>query len=200
MSVSDLARRHEPKGSVRLRFRRHAELPRRTEPYGSAPGYYPEGALWLYGNVKLLHGRIACVSAFFGPPDHLRSELDEIERQAEALILDAQILVCGIHNLAHQRAAVVALRWGAPRIVVFSGGFFHHLGKNLKEEAFRSARLWRYEWDAATDLAISRRAPDRLPTYASHNKTVDRLIEMIADHTWPGLNSPLDPLTPCQLA
>jgi DNA processing protein len=87
--------------------------------------------------------------------------------------------VTGIHSAAHMRAAIVPLRWGAPRILVLSGGFHYHLGENLDQEPFRSARLWRYAWDPLTDLAISRRAPDKLPTYAHFNPTVDRLIENI---------------------
>jgi hypothetical protein len=81
----------------------------------------------------------------------------------------------------------VPLRWGAPRIVVVSGGFKYHLGPDLKDEPFRAARLWRYEFDRRTDLIVSRRAPDKLPTYASHNPTVDRLIARLALRQWPGL-------------
>jgi DNA processing protein len=81
----------------------------------------------------------------------------------------------------------VPLRWGAPRILVFSGGFHHHLGPDLKEEPFRAARLWRYQFDAKTDLVISRRAPDKLPTFARFNPTVDRLIQRIVAREVPGL-------------
>jgi DNA processing protein len=104
--------------------------------------------------------------------------------------------VCGVHNEAHQRAAVVPLRWGAPRIVVFSGGIRFHLGPELRDEPFRAGRLWRYQWDPRTDLAISRREPRKLPTFARHNPTVDRLIEGIAKQTWPGLFAPTDSLSP----
>ena len=110
--------------------------------------------------------------------------------------MDGKVLVCGIHSPAHQRVAVVPLRWGSPRIVVLSGGFFHHLGADLREEPFRSARLWRYAWDPSTDLAVSRRPPESLPTYARHNPAVDRLVEAIALRNWPGLSSPSDLLGP----
>jgi hypothetical protein len=67
-----------------------------------------------------------------------------------------------------------------------SGGFHHHLGARLNEEPFRAARLWRYAFDAQTDLVISRRAPHKLPTYATLNSTVDRLITRIVNHDIPG--------------
>lgn len=172
-----------------------SDPPARTAPFDVEPGYYPAGSLWLYGNVKLLHGQLANVALACGANRHRPFELDAIEREAEELVLNSKILVCGIHNPAHQRAAIVPLRWGAPRIVVLSGGFQHHLGKDLKDEPFRAARLWRYQWDPKTDLAISRRAPDKLPTFAHHNPTVDRLITMLVAKEWPGLNSPFDSLT-----
>jgi len=135
------------------------------------------------------------VPAACGPNHHLPRELDAIEREAEELVLNSKILVCGVHSAAHQRAAVVPLRWGAPRIVVLSGGFRYHMGEDFKGELFRAARLWRYQFDARTDLVVSRRAPDKKPTYASHNPTVDRLVKLIASREWPGLRSPTELLT-----
>jgi hypothetical protein len=164
--------------------------PRRTAPFEIEPGYYEPANLWLYGNARLLQGELACIETAFGAGPHLPKELGEIEREAERLVLAGKILVCGIHSAAHQRAALVPLRWGAPRIVVFSGGFRRHLGKDLREEPFRAARLWRYQWDHRTDLAVSRRAPEKLPTYATHNRTVDRLIGEIAGRSLAGLFTP----------
>ncbi|MGV3615290.1 MAG: hypothetical protein ACO1SV_08145 [Fimbriimonas sp.] len=156
-----------------------------------------EARLWLYGNVRLLQANVAHVAAALGPPDHLPDELDSVERESERLVLEGKVLVCAVHSPAHQRAALVPLRWGSPRIVVFSGGFLHHLGSDLDDEPFRAARLWRYAWDASTDLAVSRRAPGKLPTYARHNATVDRLVEALALRRWPGVSSPSDLLSPC---
>ncbi|MBS1714597.1 MAG: hypothetical protein JST30_09705 [Armatimonadetes bacterium] len=169
--------------------------PRRCTRYEDEPSYYEAGALWLYGNVRLLHAKLSCIETAFGPGPWDRSALDEIEQAAERRILNAEILVCGVHNEAHQRAAVVPLRWGAPRVIVFSGGIRVHLGDDLKNEPFRAARLWRYQWDSRTDLAVSRRAPHKLPTFSRFNPTVDRLIRSLADGDWPGLSSPVDPLT-----
>lgn len=161
--------------------------PRRTAPFDVEPGYHLPAGVWMYGNARLLSGDLAYLPTVLGPPDHAPDELDEIERQAEQLVLDAKVLVCATHSPAHQRAALVPLRWGAPRIVFFSGGFHYHLGEKLNQEPFRAARLWRYEWDKHTDLAISRRAPDKKPTYASFNPTVDRMIECLCKGEWPGL-------------
>jgi DNA processing protein len=161
--------------------------PRRTARFEDEPGFYEDGGLWLYGNVKLLQASLACVPEVFGPDVLSPKELDRIEGKAERIVFESKVLVCGIHNQAHQKAAIVPLRWGSPRIVIFSGGFKHHLGENLDQEPFRAARLWRYQWDPKTDLAISRRAPDKLPTFASLNPTVDRVIQMIVNREWSGL-------------
>jgi hypothetical protein len=150
--------------------------PKRDTPYDLEPGYYEPGRLWLYGNVRLLQSNLACVGRSLGPPVQTAEDMDQIEAEAERIVLGGRVIVCGIHNDAHKRAAVVPLRWGAPRILVVSGGFKYHFGENLNDEPFRAARLWRYKWDPKTDLAVSRRAPHRLPTYAAYNPTVDRLI------------------------
>lgn len=194
---TELAKTSETvKSAFRLpKLDRHA---RRTATYHEEPGYSAESRLWLYGNVKLLHAALAFVAEAQGPPHHFPAQLVSIEREAERLVLDGKVLVCAVHSPAHQRAAVVPLRWGSPRIVVLPGGFHYHLGRDLGQEPFRAARLWRYAWDPEADLAVSRRAPDKLPTYAKNNPSVDRLVEAIAQGRWPGLSSPRDLLTPCQ--
>jgi DNA processing protein len=141
----------------------------------------------MYGNVRLLWRELVSIEQVAGPPDHAPDELDEIEHITEKHVLEGKVLICGIHNEAHRRAALVPLRWGAPRIIVLSGGFRFHLGEDLEEEPFRAARLWRYQWDKDSDLAISRRAPSKLPTYARHNPTVDRMVSRIAANDWLGL-------------
>lgn len=162
------------------REKRLIHIPSCILDYDGSPFFDVTSGFWLYGNVKLLGAQLGYVAAAFGPNHHLAAQLDAIETETESLVLDSKVLVCGIHSPAHMRAAVVPLRWGSPRIVVMSGGFKHHLGEDLNEEPFRAARLWRYCWDPLTDLAVSRRAPDKLPTYACHNPTVDRLIARLA--------------------
>lgn len=163
--------------------------PKRTAPFDQEPGYHVPASLWLYGNVKLLEGPLAFLPQSLGSPDQSAKELDELERIAEALVLNSKIIVCGVHNVAHQRIAVVPLRWGSPRVVVLSGGFHFHLGTQLNNEPFRAARLWRYQWDPRTDLAITRRDPEKLPTFSTTNRTVDKMVERIATGDWPGLRS-----------
>ena len=159
---------------------------RRSCPFDVEPGFYEPATLWLYGNARLLDSTLACVRSTLFRVDHRPAELDQIEREAETLVLSNKIVVTGVHSAAHQRAAVVPLRWGSPRILVLAGGFAHHLGAKLDQEPFRAARLWRYQFDPKTDLCISRRAPAKLPTYAQLNPTVDRLIERIVDRRLPG--------------
>jgi len=163
------------------------EPPRRSAPFTEEPGFYPEAKLWLYGNVRLLGAALACIPDSFGRDEHGPSQRDQLEAECERIVLAGQVVVSGIHSAAQQRVAIVPLRWGAPRILVFSGGFHYHLGPDLNEEPFRAARLWRYQFDAKTDLVISRRAPDKLPTYSRFNPTVDRLIQRIVAREVPGL-------------
>lgn len=172
--------------------------PRRTAPYEEEPGFCSQLSLWLFGPARALHAQLAFVPGCCGPGPWTPAELAALEQEAESLVLSGHTLVCGIHHYAHKLVALVPLRWGAPRVVCFSGGFRRHLGPELNEEPYRAARLWRYSWDAKTDLAISRRAPDKLPTYAAHNPTVDRLIRGLAEETWPGLRHPIDMLNRSQ--
>ncbi len=159
------------------------------EPFDVDPSFYPDSGLWLYGNARLLGTALVSIPRALGQPHQTPNDLELIELETERRVLDGRTVVTGIHNPAHQRVAIVPLRWGAPRILVFSGGFCHHLGPDLKEEPFRAARLWRYQFDARTDLAISRRAPDKLPTFAQFNPTVDRLIERITARLVPAPSS-----------
>ena len=162
-------------------------FPTRFLPYEAAPALCRDSGLWLYGNVKLLETKLTCITESFGPPIHSTEDLDHFEREAEVHVLSGRTLVTGIHNAAHQRVAIVPLRWGAPRVIVLSGGFYHHLGPNLKSELFRAARLWRAEFDARTDLVLSRRAPAKASTFAQHHPTVDRLIDRIVKRQVDGI-------------
>ncbi|MBI1331269.1 MAG: hypothetical protein GC165_00145 [Armatimonadetes bacterium] len=164
-----------------------ANPPRRTAPFSEEPGFYEPASLWLYGNSRLLGTKLAMVSAAFGPTKHNEVELWEIEKEAQEIVLGGQTLVTGVNGPAHQRAATVPLRWGAPRILVVQGGFYAHLGPNLSEEPFRTARLWRYEFDFTSDLIISRQGPDHCKNRKEYLPSVDNLIRSIVDKFVPGL-------------
>jgi len=73
------------------------------------------------------------------------------------------MLVCGIHNPV---LVVVPLRWGSPRVVVITGGFRQHLGRDLSDKPFHVARLRRYGWDPHTDFDEFVAGMDRNPRRA----------------------------------
>lgn len=149
-----------------------AHYPDRVEQMDSDP----PGVLFAYGNFGLLDARtFAVLSSRNSPP----AALDAIERYAEEGVLAGETLVAGHDTPEYQRAAVVPLRWGAPRIVVLDRGLFQALGEDLTEEPFRAARLWRFQFDPHTDLALS----PVLPTGTYHpngNKVRDRLIASLS--------------------
>ncbi len=136
----------------------------------------PPGVLFLYGNLKLLAGKtFAVLSSRNARP----AELDQIEMLAEAGVLNSEVLVAGHDRPEFQRAAVVPLRWGAPRILVLDRGMFRVLGDDLKDEAFRAARLWRYQFDPATDLVVSPFRPES-DFIGVNNKVRDKLVASLA--------------------
>jgi predicted Rossmann fold nucleotide-binding protein DprA/Smf involved in DNA uptake len=136
----------------------------------------PPGILFLYGNARLLEGRTFTVLA---SRRCLPADLDRVERLTEAGVLAGEVLVTGHDTPEYQRAAVVPLRWGAPRVLCLDRGLFRVLGDALKDEAFRAARLWRYQFDAHTDLAISPFRPEA--DYVGVNNQVrDRLVASLS--------------------
>ncbi len=135
------------------------------------------------------------MEAALGSRPRSERDLREIEEEAERQVLGGKILVCGIHGEAHQRAAVVPLKWGSPRIVVMRGGFLTHLGQDLRKEPFQEARLWRYEWDPSTDLAVSRRPPALSLPRSVHSRQVDRIIRALGIRTGSAAARFEDPLS-----
>lgn len=117
----------------------------------------PPGYLFFYGNPRVLSNPTFCVIASRGAT---REELDQVGRVVESKTLEGKTLVTGSNTPAYRMAAVVPLRWGAPRVVVVDRGLFEALGENLERELFPAARLWRYRFDPATDLVISFNRPD----------------------------------------
>lgn len=136
----------------------------------------PPGLLFLYGNLALLQSRTFAVLSSRGA---LPRDLNRIEELTEAGVLDAEILVTGHDRPEYQRSAIVPLRYGAPRILCLDRGLFKVLGEDLRDEAFRAARLWRYEFDPQTDLAISPFRPSA-DFIGINNQVRDRLVGCLA--------------------
>ncbi len=137
----------------------------------------PPAFLFVYGNLKVLTSPTFAVICSRDPT---AADLDAVESASESGVLASKALVGGTNTDAYQRAAVVPLRWGAPRILVLDRGLFCALGDDLSEEPFRTARLWRYRFDPETDLVISRNRP--FDEYAASNQPYrDEMIVALAD-------------------
>jgi len=130
------------------------------------------GVLFLYGNAKLFEAKTFCV---LSSRNSLPADLNLIEKLTEEGVLEGQVLVTGHDRPEYQRSAVVPLRWGSPRILCLDRGLFNVLGPDLKQEAFRAARLWRYEFDPRTDLVACPFKPDA-HFVNPNNKVRDRLV------------------------
>ncbi len=143
----------------------------------------PPGVLYLYGNARLLEAQTFCVlSSRHSPPE----ALEMVDKLAERGILNAETLVSGHDTPEYQRSAVAPLRWGTPRILVLDCGMFNALGDELRDEPFRAARLWRYRFDAETDLAVSCVQPER-DYHRASNAIRDKLIASLSmrlDFAW----------------
>ncbi|RYG22451.1 hypothetical protein EON82_17045 [bacterium] len=136
----------------------------------------PPGVLFLYGNTRLLQAPTFAVLASRATTP---AGLDLIDRLTEEGVLGGETLVTGHDRPEYQRSAIVPLRWGAPRILVLDRGLFRVLGQNLKDEAFRAARLWRYEFDPGTDLALSPFRPEA-DFIGANNRVRDRLVASLS--------------------
>ncbi|MEI7576380.1 MAG: hypothetical protein WCK51_05765 [Armatimonadota bacterium] len=115
--------------------------------------------LYMYGNLKLL------ASDRFTLPipvleEVTRQDTLEIHVPVAAEILKGRTLVTGVYSLLHDQAAVLPLRWGAPRILVLTSGFLESLGAKLDQELTPLSRRWWYEFDPLTDLVVSPFAPE----------------------------------------
>jgi DNA processing protein len=137
----------------------------------------PPAFLFAYGNLRALNSPTFAVVCSRNPGP---ADLEKVERAAEKGVLESKVLVGGTNTDAYQRAAIVPLRWGAPRILVLDRGLFVALGSDLSEEPFRTARLWRYRFDPETDLVLSRNRP--FDEYAASNqKYRDELLVALSD-------------------
>ncbi len=164
-----------------------AALEERMDRFGvgmvtAADGHYPQlledmdpdppGVLFFYGNHRIMEAKTFTVlSSRSSSP----SALNLVEKLTEEGVLQGDVLVTGHDTPEYQRAAVVPLRWGSPRVLCLDRGLFDCLGEELKDEPFRAARLWRYQFDAKTDLAISLAHPEK-GYVTGMNVRRDRLI------------------------
>lgn len=133
--------------------------------------------VFMYGNMKLLGGKSFCV---LSSRNASFDQLNEIEALTEEGVLRGEILVTGHDRPEYQRSAIVPLRWGAPRILCLDRGLFQVLGEDLRNEAFRAARLWRYEFDPHTDLVVSPFRPEA-GFIGVNNQVRDRLVSSLSD-------------------
>lgn len=136
----------------------------------------PPAMTFLYGNTKLLGAKTFAV---LSSRNASRDQLDEIEKLTEVGVLNGEVLVTGHDKPEYQRSAVVPLRWGAPRILCLDRGLFQVLGEDLRNEAFRMARLWRYEFDPSTDLVVSPFRPEA-SFVGVNNQVRDRVVAGLA--------------------
>lgn len=134
------------------------------------------GALFMYGNVRLLEANTFSVLA---SRNSREADLDHIEALTEEGVLSGEVLVSGHDRPEYQRSAIVPLRWGSPRILVLDRGMFKVLGEDLKDEAFRAARLWRYQFDPSTDLVVSPFRPTA-DFIGVNNQVRDRLVAALS--------------------
>jgi DNA processing protein len=172
-TVLDLEHRLDALG-VRWVTMADASYPKRVETMDpDAPGI-----LFQYGNFRLLERETFCVlSSRKASP----SVLEEMERTTEEGVLAGKVLVSGHDTPEYQRSAVVPLRWGAPRILCLDRGLFPVLGPDLRDEPFRAARLWRFQFDPTVDLVISPFRPEA-EFIGVNNQVRDRLIACLSDN------------------
>lgn len=170
--VQEMQRRLDALG-VSLVTAADAHYPARIEQMDADP----PGVLFLYGNQNVLKGRTASI---LSSRNTMPAGLDLMERLAEEAVLAGEIIVSGHDTPEYQRSALVPLRWGAPRVLCLDRGLFEGLGEDLKEEPFRAARLWRYQFDPSTDLVISPFRPSA-KFIGINNQIRDRLIACLSD-------------------
>jgi DNA processing protein len=136
----------------------------------------PPCLLFLHGNQRLLEGTTFTV---LSSRNTSPAGMDQIDKLTEQGVLKGEVTVTSDNRPEYQRSAVVPLRWGAPRILCLDRGLFEVLGHDLRTEPFRAARLWRYQFDASTDLAITPFHPDA--KYKGINNQVrDRLVACLS--------------------
>lgn len=158
---------------IRLITTMDGDYPARIEQFD----LMPPGVLFTYGSHKLFDRETFTVLASRNAP---KGALDRIESDTEESVLQGKVLVGGVDRVEYQRASVVPLRWGAPRILCLDRGLIETFGKDLKSEAFAAARLWRHEFDPKTDLAVTPFRPEA-HCKGVNNRVRDRLAASLSD-------------------
>lgn len=173
-------------------LRQAQELEERLDQYNvhcitSADAHYPKRIeemfpnpptiLYAHGNIDLLDRQLfSIMSSRNSKP----IALNMIESLTHEGIKNGEVLLSGHSTPEYQRAAVVPLRWGTPRMLVLDRGLFKAMGDELSQEPFGAARLWRYQFDPNTDLALSCVNPNK-DFYPSCNVVRDELIGTLAN-------------------
>jgi|CXWL01.1.fsa_nt_gi hypothetical protein len=134
------------------------------------------------GNFRLLESSRAAIPLASSRNSASATNTDVVKMLADQLVFVPMVIVCGIHTLAQVESALVALRWGCPRIMLLPGHLHLHLGSHLDEEPEQSFLQWRSHWDGSTDLALSLQTEDSAPDGSTSNWMLDRTIREIATH------------------
>jgi hypothetical protein len=112
----------------------------------------PSWTLWFPPDVR---------SVNTANTDPLDKRLDHLERKiVEAILLEEKIVVINCKYLGVreeetrivERAGVVALRWGVPRLLLVTPEQSRALDR--REELCRNWRLWRYQFDPGQDAWV----------------------------------------------
>lgn len=114
-------------------------------------GYAKIGNLWFPPDIRSVN------TAYSGS---LGERLDLLEQETEKAILEGKVVVVNCKYLGVreeetrivERAGVVSLRWGSPRLLLVTPSQSKALEAN--EELCRIWRLWRYQFDPRYDAWV----------------------------------------------
>ncbi len=139
-------------------------------------------ALFLYGKVELLGGKLFSIANSNGAPEEALAAADSATEYA---VESGWTLVTGHNRPAYQRPALAVRRNGGPVIYVLDRGLLHGFGGDLTRALFPAARIWGPSFDPQCDLAISP-FPLRAQGLAANNRRRDSVIFALADRILAG--------------
>jgi Predicted Rossmann fold nucleotide-binding protein involved in DNA uptake len=137
----------------------------------------PPPLLYAYGASEMLTRSTIAVANSNGASEHALALSDAA---AESLVQEGWCVVTGHNRPAYQRAALAALRFGAPICYVLDRGLFEAFGDDLRRELFPAAHVWSSAYQPATTLTLTP-YPLRAHGIALHNRRRDELIFALAD-------------------